>query len=245
MNAMLLAAGKGNRIRGIAKGTPKVLLKIQGRTLLEHNLGLLKRAGVRKVVINTHSSPMKIKRFISGKKVFGMEVVFSHERELLGTAGAVKKAGEHFRDAPFYVIYGDNLTDFDLIKLRRAHSKRRALLTLGVFDPRKTNHSGILAGHVELGRAGRVKAFSENRGGISVPAGAVVNAGVLMADPALLRYIPQDTFFDFSKDVYPLLLKKRKKIWTCSHVSYVLASDNPEALKRTKLLAAGLLRKGT
>ncbi len=239
---MLLAAGKSERLGGLNRGLPKVLMPVLGRPILEHNLRYLKGSGIRQVIINLHYRADEVVDFIKRREDWGLSIAFSREEELLGTAGAVKKAERYFGKSPFLVMYGDNLTDFDVRKIFTAHRRTKALVTLGVYDSGKTAWSGIAAGLVKVNRDGRVTAFEEKKGNCAVGAEDRVNAGILVASPGIFGYIPKDKPYDFARDLFPALLKSGKRLQAAEGVSYVLASDTAEALKKTRWLACKLLR---
>ncbi len=244
MKAMVLAAGKGERLGRASRGLPKVMLPVAGRPILEHNLLYLKRAGVRDVIVNLHHEPDAIRSFLKKRKNFGLAIRFSFESRLLGTAGAVKKVERHLRGAPFLVLYGDNLVDFDLERMSREHRASGAAVTLAVFNPRQTVYSGLAAGLVRTDPRGRISAFVEKRGNARVPADSWASAGVYVVSPAVLPYIPAGSPVDFAHDVFPRLLTLGESLQVLSGASYVLASDTVAALRRTRLLAPRLLAGG-
>lgn len=241
MKAMVLAAGKGERLGSATRGLPKVMLPVAGRPILEHNLLYLKRAGVRQVVINLHHAPDVIRSYLKKHKNFRLTVRFSHEPRLLGTAGAVKKVEAAFRGEPFLVLYGDNLIDFDIARLRGEHEASGARVTMGVFNPRETRSSGLAAGLIRTDADGRVTAFVEKRGNSRVPADGWANAGLYLVSPAVLRHIPAGRKVDFARDVFPRLIARGERLQAVSGASYVLACDTVAALRRTRRLAGRLL----
>ena len=134
MKAMILAAGLGTRLRPLTDNTPKALIEINGRTLLEHSLSHLKENGVTEVIINVHHYAEKIIAFLKDRKNFGMEIAVSDERdELLDTGGGLKKASWFFSgNSPFIVRNVDILSDMDLRAMAGFHQKQSPLATLAV-----------------------------------------------------------------------------------------------------------------
>lgn len=236
MNAMLLAAGEGTRLPQARFFGSKVLVPVQGKTILEWNLLFLKRAKIREVVINLCAGKEKILAFLKRKRLKGLRVALSFEDTPMGTAGGVKKARALLGFKDFLVLYGDNLCDFNIAKLWRAHCKNRALATLGVFNPQTTAHSGLLAGWVNVNGQGSVESFVEKRNNTKVPEGGFIHAGVAILSPEIFDEIQAGSCSDFAKDVYPALLRKRKKIFAVEGASFVLASDTPDALRKTRRL---------
>lgn len=241
MKAMLLAAGKSERLGGLNRGLPKVLMPVLGRPILEHNLRYLQRSGIRRVMINLHYRAEKVVNFIKRRGNWGLSIDYSFEEELLGTAGAVKKVENFFGKAPFLVIYGDNLMDFDIRKMFAEQRRGKALIALGVYDPVKTAWSGIAAGLVGV-KAGKITGIAEKKSNRKVAGGNWVNAGILVASPAIFRYIPLNCPYDFARDLFPKLLLNNRAISAAAGASYVLASDTPEALQKTRRLARRFAR---
>lgn len=237
MRAMILAAGKSERLKGFSNGLPKVMLKVQGRAILEHNLRYLARSGVREVIINIHYRPKVIEDFVRKHKGFGLKVKFSREKKLLGTAGGVKKASRMLGKAPFFVLYGDNLMDFDLGAMRAFHSRRKSALTLAAYQPSKTDWSGVAAGLIRIGKKGNILGFEECRGNRKVANDLCVNAGLMLVSPTLLKEIPKGRSYDFSRDLFPKLILQKQRFLGFLGARYVLASDTVVAWKKTNRLA--------
>ncbi|MEZ5560722.1 MAG: nucleotidyltransferase family protein [Pseudomonadales bacterium] len=117
MRAMILAAGRGERLRPLTDRMPKPLVEVAGRPLIEHQLSWLRRAGVDTVVINLHHLAAQIVAALGDGSRFGLQIIYSHEAELLETGGGIVKALPALGDAPFVLINGDIYTDFDLADL--------------------------------------------------------------------------------------------------------------------------------
>jgi len=113
MKAMILAAGKGQRMRALTEQTPKPLLKVQGRALIEHALAYCRQAGVREVVINVHTHAQQVMDYLGDGRAFGLTIQYSDERTgLQGTGGGVVRALPLLGDAPFLLLSADIVTDF-------------------------------------------------------------------------------------------------------------------------------------
>src|ERR1700676_2990811 len=116
MRAFVLAAGEGRRLRPLTERVPKPMIEIRGRPILEHNVRLLVRHGFDDITINTHYLPDVVTAHFGDGRKFGARISYSHEDELLGTAGALNAVRARF-DETFAVLYGDNLTTCDLSRL--------------------------------------------------------------------------------------------------------------------------------
>ncbi|MCK4786724.1 MAG: nucleotidyltransferase family protein, partial [Desulfobacteraceae bacterium] len=116
MKAIILAAGKGERLKELTEKVPKPMLRINGEIILEHNLKWLKEYGIEEVFINLHYLPEVIQDYFKNGNAWGIKINYSCEKEILGTAGGVKKiiedCGWNKWDDDFLLIYGDNLYPF-------------------------------------------------------------------------------------------------------------------------------------
>lgn len=200
MRAMILAAGEGTRLQGIAKDTPKVLMPINGVPLLEHTLLWLRASGVAEVAINLHYQGEKIEAFVGDGSAFGTKVTFSKEERLLGTAGAVKRMEEFLSD-PFLVVYGDVLTSIDIRKLEAYHRRKKASATL-VLCP---NHGRRDVGVVQVDRRGRVQTFSEKPSVLDKET-SLMSGAIFIMSKQIVTLIPALEFYDFGADLFPTLL---------------------------------------
>jgi NDP-sugar pyrophosphorylase family protein len=131
VKAMILAAGKGTRLRPLTDHTPKALININGTPILEIVLSRLINAGVREVVINTHHLAEQVVDFLKRHHNFGIQIEISHESELLDTGGALKKVASFFNDLePFFLHNVDVLTTLNLQEMMEAHQQKNNLATL-------------------------------------------------------------------------------------------------------------------
>ena len=130
MNAIILAAGLGTRLRPLTNNTPKALVEVGGKTMLEHQILKLKKAGFNNIVINIHYFGEQIIEFIERNNNFGLNIKISDERDLLlDTGGGIAKAGCMFdNDAPIIVHNVDIFTNLDLVKVYNEGAKHDVML---------------------------------------------------------------------------------------------------------------------
>jgi MurNAc alpha-1-phosphate uridylyltransferase len=114
---MVLAAGKGERLRPLTEHTPKPLIQVRGKSLLAHQLGWLRDAGIRNVVINLHHLGEQISDFCGSGEAYGLKIRYSRETQLLETGGGIVNALPLLGDEPFLLMNGDIFTDFPLASL--------------------------------------------------------------------------------------------------------------------------------
>ena len=145
MKAFILAAGLGTRLRSLGLDVPKVMVPIGGKPLLEHHIcNCSGEQGIRELIVNLHYLPEKITEHFGDGSQFGVQITYSHEPELLGTAGAVKKMEHLLRDGPFIVLYGDNLVRVEFAPLVEFHRTRRALATMALFESPEPWTGGVV-----------------------------------------------------------------------------------------------------
>lgn len=231
MKAVLLAAGRGKRLGELSEHTPKPMIKIAGRPVIEHNLRWLATHGVTEVAINLHHLGDAIESYVGSGHAFGVHVHYHREPELLGTAGALKPFETFLSGGPFVVAYGDNLFDFDLGKLIEAHANNAGVATLALFDPAIHTNTGVAGGRVEMDRAGRVIRFVEGREDVGL---RLVNAGCYVVEPSLLLHIPEGQAMDFGHDLFPLVLRNQGILGGHLIDGWCLGLDTPAALARAR-----------
>ena len=129
MNAMLLAAGRGTRLRSVEPDVPKALVEIAGEPLLARQLRYLEGHGIARVVVNAHHMADQVLTF-AGEYRGPLQLVVVVEPQLLGTAGGVRNALGELGDDPFIVLYGDVLTAEPLAPMVKRHARRGVVATL-------------------------------------------------------------------------------------------------------------------
>ena len=133
MKGMIFAAGLGTRLRPLTDTTPKALIEVEGTPLLEHIITKLRAFGLEGLIINIHHHAQQIIDFVRARGDFGMEIVFSHEPDLLSTGGGLKQAGWFLRDSdPFLLHNVDVLTDLPLADMLQQHRQRAPLASIAV-----------------------------------------------------------------------------------------------------------------
>ena len=123
MKAMVLAAGQGTRLHPLTEHTPKALVPVAGRPMIEYSLLLLRRYGIRDIIINLHHLGDQIENYLGDGKQLGLQITYSKEPELLDTGGGLLKAKPFLQDGTFIVINTDVLIDLSLSDLLAFHEK--------------------------------------------------------------------------------------------------------------------------
>ena len=208
MKAILLAGGKGTRLRPLTIHTPKPIVPICNRPFLLYQIEMLRRAGITNIALCLSYQPSKIEQLLGDGSAHGVNLRYTVEPQPMGTAGAYKFAAELITE-PTVVFNGDILTDLDLKPVIREHQERRAAATVvlqPVPDPRAY-------GLVETEPGGRVRAFKEKPKTEAEITTNNINAGTYILEPHILDYIPHEKVFSFEYDLFPALLANREPFY--------------------------------
>lgn len=214
MKAMVLAAGQGTRLRPLTDHTPKALVPVAGRPMIEYSLLLLRHYGIRDIIINLHHLGDQIESYLGTGKQWGLKITYSKELELLDTGGGLLKAKPFLQEGTFIVINTDVLIDLSLSDLLAFHEKNRAVVTLVLRpDPLADQY-----GSMEIAGDGRINRFLQTRVAteLSAPTTKLMFTGVQVLEPRVFDYMaPADTLRKFSttKDTYPRMLLGREKLF--------------------------------
>ena len=203
---VVMAGGKGTRLRPITYSIPKPLVPIAGYPCIEYTIESFYRAGVKDIIVTTG---YKFDSLISGVidlKYPDLNVLFSVEKEPAGTAGGVKLT-EHFIDGTFIVGSGDILSDFDIKEVLDFHRKKKSKVTIVLSEVDDPSQFGI----VEM-EDHRITKFLE-KPKPEETFSKLVNAGIYVMEPSVLEKIPYGKPFDFGKDLFPLLLSEGEEIY--------------------------------
>lgn len=208
MIGLILAGGKGTRLRPITHFTPKPVVPVAGRPFLEYQIDLLRSYGIREIIICLSYMADKIKRQIGDGGRWGVKIEYCEEEIPLGTAGAIKNAEPLIAGRICVALNGDVLTDADISALVRFHRSKEALATLTlveVADP--TAYGLVITGH-----DGRVTKFVEKPGWEEAVA-ATVNAGIYVLEPEVIAGIPVGREISMERETYPGLLAQDKPVY--------------------------------
>jgi NDP-sugar pyrophosphorylase family protein len=204
------------------------MINYKGKPLLQHNIELCKSHGIKDIYINLHHLPDKIKSYFMNGEHLGVNIKYSFESELLGTSGAVKKIASYYwdntsiSDELFFVIYGDNFSDYDLTAIEKKIKDTNSIAAIAFHFRQDTSHSGV----AEFDENHRILNFIEKpKPGESES--HWVNAGIYCLRKEILSFIPEG-FSDFSKDIFPELLRTNQSIYGVCEETDVKAFDTPE-----------------
>jgi NDP-sugar pyrophosphorylase family protein len=231
MKAIVLAAGRGERIRGVVSGVPKPMIAINGKPILQQNVEWLAKFGVTDLYVNLHHLPDVITRHFGDGRKWGVHITYSYEETLLGTAGAVRKIADDRWGSvtePFLVVYGDNLlAEFDLQAVLDFHLAKSGDGTICFHWKDDVSQSGI----AEVDEDGRILRFIEKPRPDQV-VDHWVNAGIYVLEPDVLQHIPLGRAWDFAKDVFPAMLARERTLYGIRIDAPLVAVDTPDMLAK-------------
>jgi mannose-1-phosphate guanylyltransferase/phosphomannomutase len=201
MKAVIMAGGFGTRIQPLTSSLPKPMIPLMNRPIMLHIVELLKQHQITDLVMLLYHQPEVIKNFFRDGSDFGVRITYVTPLEDMGTAGAVKCA-EKFLDERFIVISGDLLTDFNLNDLIDFHLDSGAMATITLTSVKDPLQFGVVVTDKEK----RITQFLEKPGWGEVISDTV-NTGIYLLEPEIFSHIPAGENFDFSQDLFPLMLR--------------------------------------
>jgi mannose-1-phosphate guanylyltransferase/phosphomannomutase len=207
MQAVVMAGGEGTRLRPLTSNQPKPMVPIVGKPCMEHILELLREHGFEDVIVTLAFMPQAIRSYFGDGESLGLRMDYSIEESPLGTAGSVRLASPRLEDT-FLVISGDALCDINLTKLIEFHREREAAVTIGLVSVENPLEFGI----VVTDEDGRVERFLEKPSWGQVFSDTI-NTGIYVLEPEMLKHVPAEQPFDFSKELFPLLLEMGRPIY--------------------------------
>ncbi len=207
MKAVIMAGGKGTRLRPLTSNQPKPMIPIANKPCMEHIVNLLKRHGFEDILVTVGFMPEAIQDYFGDGSDWEVNIEYSVEDEPMGTAGSVKLAEDRLSER-FVVVSGDALTDADLAKAVAFHEDRGAEATLVLQEVDDPSEFGI----VIVDDEGRVERFLEKPDPEEVFS-YTANTGIYVLEPSVLEDIPAGEEYDFSDDLFPKLLDADRPVY--------------------------------
>ena len=214
MKAMILAAGKGTRVRPITHTIPKPMIPILQKPVMEFLLELLREHGFTEIMVNVSHLAEEIENYFRDGQRFGVEIAYSFEGRIedgeligdaVGSAGGLKKIQtfQHFFDYTFVVLCGDALIDLDLSEAVKRHKAKGAMASL--ITKRVPRDQVSSYGVVVTDDDGRVRSFQE-KPSVEEAASDMINTGIYIFEPEVLDFVPEGVPFDIGSDLFPQLV---------------------------------------
>jgi NDP-sugar pyrophosphorylase family protein len=204
MQALILAGGKGTRLRPLTVYTPKPIVPICNRPFLLYQIDTLRRAGITDITLSLSYQPNKIEHLLGDGSDYGVKLKYTVEPQPMGTAGAYKFAEDLIRERTV-VFNGDILTDLDLKAVIREHNERKATATVVLTPVENPRDYGL----VETEPDGRIRRFREKPGEEEITCNTI-NAGTYILEPKVLDMIPAGENHSFEYGCFPELLRREE-----------------------------------
>ena len=243
---IIIAGGKGERLRPLTDKTPKPMLKVDGKPILEHIINLFKKNGVNEFIITVCYLQSKITSYFGDGSKFGVSIKYIHENENkpLGTAGGIALAKNVINDT-FIICSGDILRELDIKKMVAQHKKTKALVTLHVYERSGPNPKSM----VVFDKKRWILEFVERPFGFAqgkpdrkhlgfqarFQAKSVwANGSFYVFEPNIFDFIPENKPCDFGRDIFPKLLKNKKRLFAFPYSKFFIDVGNMEKLKKAR-----------
>jgi NDP-sugar pyrophosphorylase family protein len=230
MRAMILAAGKGTRLRPLTDTLPKPLVEVAGRPMIAFPLELLRRAGIHEVVINLHHLGEQIRRRLGDGSAYGIGITYSEEDPILDTGGAIAAAREFLSGDTFLVLNADTAIDVALRDVIAFHQQLGGLATMVLRpDPDALRHDDIaIDAHC------RIRRFLGHWYGLGTDAAPpaserLMYPGVVAFEPRIFDHLPGGVY-SMTREVFPRLLAAGEPFYGYVHRGYWRVLDTPEDL---------------
>jgi mannose-1-phosphate guanylyltransferase/phosphomannomutase len=207
MKAVIMAGGFGTRIQPLTNSIPKPMLPVVNIPMMEYSIRKLSKIGIKDFVILLYFKPEVIQNYFKDGREFGVNITYALPDKDYGTAGAVRYAKDCL-DTTFVVVSGDLMTDCNFQDIINFHKKNISKLTIGITRVENPLQFGV----VVTDEAGKIERFLEKPSWGEV-INDKINTGIYVISPDVLDFIPADKPFDFSKDLFPLLMDSGVDLW--------------------------------
>ena len=222
MKAVILAGGKGTRLRPLTLHTPKPIVPILDRPFLSFQIDLLRHSDISEIVLSLSYQPRRIEKIFGDGSDLGVKILYTVEPEPLGTAGAVKRA-EPFLGSRIIVFNGDVLSDVDLPAVIAQHEETEAKATIVLTPVENPAAYGL----VEVEKDGRVRRFLEKPSYDEITCDTI-NAGIYILEPETLAHIPAGENYSFERGLFPTFLREKIPFYAYVHRGYWIDIGTPE-----------------
>lgn len=232
MKAVIIAGGKGERLKPLTHQTPKPMVKVNGKPVLEYLIHLFKKNGIVDLIFALCYLPDSVVNYFQNGSRFGVNIDYTFEDPNipLGTAGAITLAKKNI-NGTFIVTYADILRNLPIQKMIKLHKNSKSLVTINVYKHTgnnfkssiKFNKSNVLTSFQEFEKSQNLNKKYEWS-----------NGSFYICEPEIFQYIPTNRPSDFSKDIFPKLLRLNKKISVYPSSDYFLDVGTKESLKKAR-----------
>lgn len=223
MKGVILAGGKGTRMRPLTYTTAKPMLPLINRPFMEHFILRLKSFGINEIILSTCYLPDAFYDYFGNGKKFGVKLIYVSEDSPMGTCGAVKNVEKYLENETFYVFNGDILTNLNLKSMISYHKSKKADITISLVAVEDPTAYGL----VPIDKNGKVKEFLEKPSLEEINTN-LINAGTYIIEPHILGHVPERENYSFERELFPKALKLGYKIFGFVSNAYWLDVGTPE-----------------
>ncbi len=214
MKAIILIGGLGTRLRPLTCNIPKPLLPVLNKPFILYQIELLKKHGIKDIVLCMAYLPSEFKKFLGDGSKFGVKISYAIEKVPLGTGGAIKNA-ERFVDSPVLIFNGDVMTDINLTELVRYHREKKSGVTITLVRVPDPSQYGL----VETLPDGKISRFLE-KPSLNEITCDTINAGVYIFNPEMFREIPAAVVYSVERGLFPKLLDEKAPFYSYIYSGY-------------------------
>src|SRR6478672_6139455 len=222
MKGLILAGGKGTRLRPLTINTPKPVVPVANSPFLLYQIDLMRSGGIGEIILSLSYQPRKIEDLLKDGSDYGVWIRYAVEGTPLGTGGAFKNAEEHI-DSTTIVFNGDVLTDIDLSAVVAHHRERNAVATIVLTPVENPSAYGL----VETNQDGWIQRFIEKPGPHEITCNTI-NAGIYVLEPSVLRYMPKGEPYSFERGLFPTLLEHKEPVMSFVLDKYWIDIGTPQ-----------------
>jgi mannose-1-phosphate guanylyltransferase len=222
MKGLILAGGKGTRLRPLTLNTPKPVVPVANSPFLLFQIDLMRSAGIDEIILSLSYQPRKIEDLLKDGSDYGVWIRYAVEGTPLGTGGAFKNAEEHI-DSTAVVFNGDVLTDIDLAAVVAHHRKKGAVATIVLTPVENPSAYGL----VETNPDGWIQRFIEKPGPDEITCNTI-NAGIYVLEPSVLKYMPKGEPYSFERGLFPALLEHKEPVLSFISANYWIDIGTPQ-----------------
>src|SRR5579871_6592442 len=206
MKGLILAGGKGTRLRPLTINTPKPIVPVANSPFLLYQVDLMRSAGIEDIILSLSYQPRKIEDLLKDGTDYGVRIRYAVETSPLGTGGAFKNAEQHI-DSTTLVFNGDVMTSIDLPAVIARHRELNAVATIVLTPVDNPSAYGL----VETNAEGWVQRFVEKPSSSEITCNTI-NAGIYLLEPSVLRYMPKNEPYSFERGLFPTLLENKERV---------------------------------
>jgi len=208
ITAIILAGGLGTRLRPITETIPKVMVDVDGKPFLEYKLEILKKCGIKKIILCIGYLGEKVKDYFGDGKNFGLDINYSYEKELLGTAGAIKNAEHLIKTDYFIVTNGDTYLDINFQDMVFTHKNFNYPITMAVSKATNPIEQELIKIQNREITGFYRRETKEHKEELNKNKKPLMNAGTYILNKEVLKMIPSNKHVSLEKEIFPLFVGK-------------------------------------